>query len=160
MSNETDEPVEQFLAKLFCSIMEIGRTDWVYAYKPDSDDVDDITNTSPFKDLVLIKKNLGIKECMYCYFDFTEYPSLQRDGLECPLRWLLMPMPECDKGKRFMQLSELNESKDINIIPYTYDELRESNRINSERLEFVIGPCKFFIKTSEYATLSQDYLER
>lgn len=132
MSNETDE--------------------WAYAFTLESNDIHDITG--PFRDLALIRKALGIKDCMKCYFEWTDFTSLQHANQEAPIRWLLMPKPECDQGKMFVTLTQLNKGKHINIIPSCYVELCEEG---SDVLVIVTGLCKFYLKTSDYASLSTDY---
>ena len=129
MSNETDE--------------------WAYAFTLESGDI-----TGPFRDLALVRKALGIKECMKCYFEDSDFLSYQIEGLEAPLRWLFLPRPECDQGKMVVTLTQLNKGKHINIIPYSYVQLCEEG---SDVLVIVTGLCKFYLKTSDYATLSKDY---
>lgn len=129
MSNETDE--------------------WAYAFKLESGDI-----TGPFEDLALVRKALGIKECMKCYFEDSTFLSYQIEGLEAPLRWLFLPRPECDQGKMVVTLTQLNKGKHINIIPSSYVKLCEDG---SDVLLIVIGQCQFYLKTSDYVTLSTDY---
>ena len=132
MSNETDE--------------------WAYAFTLESVEFKELAG--PFKDLALIRKALGIKDCMKCYFEDSDFLSYQIKGLEAPLRWLFLPRPECDQGKMFVTLTQLNKGKHINIIPYSYVQLCEED---GDVLVIVTGPCRFYLKTSDYASLSQDY---